>query len=1125
MRIFSPVLSFFTLVVLISCTHPKENTSNTPNGATLFTTMPALETGIDFRNDLVYDKEFNVYRYRNFYNGGGVAMGDIDNDGLQDLFFTSNMGQNRLYRNLGNFKFENISDKAGITGKGSWATGVSMADVNGDGWTDIYVCNSGNPRADEKEKQSFSRENELFINQKNGTFIESARAYGLADRGLSTHAAFFDYDRDGDLDVYVLNNSFRAIGSFDLRKNLRNTRDSLGGHKLYRNEGNTVDGHPFFKDVSTEAGILGSVIAFGLGVTVGDINQDGWQDIYVSNDFFERDYLYYNNGDGTFKEDLEGSTRHISAASMGADMADINNDALPDIFVTDMLPEDDYRLKTSTSFDSPDRFNTSKDIYYNQFTRNMLHLNNGSQNGKKGVHFSDIACLASCEATDWSWGALMFDMDNDGWKDIFVANGVARDLTDQDYLLFISDPSVQQEIIGGGSVNYKRLIDSIPSVPLPNFAFHNNKDLTFKNEAADWGLDIPSFSNGSAYGDLDNDGDLDLIVNCNNSEALVYRNESRQKMPDRNYLKCSLTGEMGNTAAIGTKIYLRANGNGYYLEQMPMRGFQSSMDNRPNFGLDNQSIVDTAYIEWPNGKATLLTNIKANQTLSLKQSEANLPKWLPILRQKKEKPIFQLASTSTWSHQESVFSDWDRDRLLYFKYSTEGPRLAIGDINGDQLDDYFICGAAQQPGAVFIQQKNGSFLPTIQPDLQSDAASEDVDAAFFDVDGDKDLDLYVASGSNEMSPMSPLLADRLYLNDGKGRFTRKMDALPAAKPFASAAVRPADFDGDGDIDVFVAMRLVPGQVGVPVGGFLLANNGTGNFRPTQMETFKNLGMPTDALWVDMDGDKDQDLIICGEWMPISIFRNDAGKMTAATKAMGLEGSNGLWKRIASADFNGDGRPDFVLGNMGLNSRLEASVEHPLELTFNDFDGNGTPEQFLSRFANNKMLPYTLRGDLVSNIPILKKKYLKFKNYGNQGLTDIFTPEQMRGAITSTAAYLGNAVLLSKPDGTYQLVQLPNEAQFAPLYGLCTGDFDKDGFADIVAGGNFLGSKPEFGYIDADYGIFLKGDGKGGFTVQHSAQTGLFFEGEVRDIRLLKTAGSTTFAVARNNMPLEFWKIK
>jgi enediyne biosynthesis protein E4 len=523
MRIFRPILPFFTLVILVSCTHTEKDTTNTSGGDPLFTTMPATETGIDFRNDLVYDKEFNVYRYRNFYNGGGVAMGDIDNDGLQDLFFTSNMGQNRLYRNLGNFKFENISDKAGITGKGSWATGVSMADVNGDGWTDIYVCNSGNPRTEEKEKQSFSRENELFINQKNGTFIESAKSYGLADRGLSTHAAFFDYDRDGDLDAYVLNNSFRAIGSFDLRKNLRNTRDSLGGHKLYRNEGNIVDGHPFFKDVSTEAGILGSVIAFGLGVTVGDINQDGWQDIYVSNDFFERDYLYYNNGDGTFKEDLEGSMRHISAASMGADMADINNDALPDIFVTDMLPEDDYRLKTSTSFDSPDRFNTSKDIYYNQFTRNMLHLNNGSQNAEKGVHFSDIACLASCEATDWSWGALMFDMDNDGWKDIFVANGVARDLTDQDYLLFISDPSVQQEIIGGGSVNYKRLIDSIPSVPLPNFAFHNNKDLTFKNEASAWGLDIPSFSNGSAYGDLDNDGDLDLIVNCNNSDALVYR--------------------------------------------------------------------------------------------------------------------------------------------------------------------------------------------------------------------------------------------------------------------------------------------------------------------------------------------------------------------------------------------------------------------------------------------------------------------------------------------------------------------------------------------------------------------------------------------------------------------------
>jgi enediyne biosynthesis protein E4 len=1131
MRHFT-ILLFFALIIA-SCT-TKNDTKNPgsslagASGTKLFTTMTAAETGIAFRNDLEYDRAFNIYRYRNFYNGGGVSIGDVDNDGLQDLFFTSNMGQNKLYRNLGDFKFEDISEKAGITGKGSWSTGVSMADVNGDGWLDIYVCNSGNPRESEKEKQSFSRENELFINNKNGTFTESAQAYGLADRGLTTHAAFFDYDRDGDLDVYVLNNSFRAIGSFDLRQNLRHTRDSLGGHKLYRNEGMGAGGHPTFKDVSTEAGILGSVIAFGLGVTVGDVNQDGWQDIYVSNDFFERDYLYYNNGNGTFREDLPGSLRHISAASMGADMADINNDALPDIFVTDMLPEDDYRLKTSTSFDSPDRFSSTKDIYYNQFTRNMLHLNNGLRPDKtdgKQVHFSDIACMATCEATDWSWGALMFDMDNDGWKDIFVANGVAQDLTDQDYLLFISDPAVQREITAGGNVDYKRLIDSIPSVPLPNFAFHNNRDLTFADKSKEWGLDVPSFSNGSAYGDLDNDGDLDLIVNCNNGPALVYRSEARQALANNNYLKFNLLGEGGNTAAIGTKICLRAAGQNIYLEQMPMRGFQSSMDPRPHFGLGNVTTIDTVYMEWPNGKATLLTNVPANQVLSAKQAEANLPNWLPLLRQKPQPGLFQKMAQSNWKHQESTFNDWDRDRLLYLKYSTEGPKLAIGDANGDGLQDYYACGAAGQSGALMLQQKDGTFSEKQQKAFASDAAAEDADATFFDADNDGDMDLYVASGSNEMAPMAPTLTDRLYINDGKGNFTRKLDALPPQKPFASAAVRPTDYDGDGDVDVFVAMRLMPGQVGVPVGGFLLSNDGKGNFRPTQMETFRNLGMPTDAIWADVDADKDKDLVICGEWMPIKIFVNNGGRFSDATAQMGLDNTNGLWKTIASADFNKDGRPDFALGNMGLNTRLEATPEHPMELSFNDFDLNGTPEQFISRYTKERMLPYTLRGDMVANLPALKKKYLKFKKYGNQTLEDIFSPAQRDGMIRQKAGHLANAVLLSQPNGGYQLVALPNESQFAPLFGMVAGDFDRDGNQDILAGGNFEGFKPEFGYVDADYGTFLKGDGKGGFKAMRSAQSGLILDGEVRDIQFITVRGRTMFAVAINNAPIQFWAMR
>lgn len=1115
------------VVLFISCNNPGASDANAPSdtsaSAPLYALLPAAQTGIDFRNDLVYDREFNIYRYRNFYNGGGVAIGDVNNDGLPDVFFTANMGQNRLYLNRGNWKFEDVSAATGITGKGSWATGVAMADVNADGWLDIYVCNSGNPRADEKNHNTFSRENELFINNgaagKGVSFTEKAQEYGLADRGLSTHAAFFDYDRDGDLDMYMLNNSFQPIGSFDLRRNLRYTRDSLGGHKLYRN-----DGAGGFVDVSEKAGILGSVIAFGLGVTVGDLDLDGWQDIYVSNDFFERDYLYHNNGDGTFTEQLEKSMRHISAASMGADMADINNDAFPDIFVTDMLPEPDYRIKTTTSFDSPDRFQyTTANGYYNQFTRNMLHLNNAD-----GA-FSDIACLAGVEATDWSWGALLFDMDNDGWKDIFVANGIAQDLTNQDYLMFASDPSVQREITSSGEVDFKRLIDSIPSEKQPNYAFQNQHNLGFVNRAAAWGLATPSFSNGSAYGDLDNDGDLDLVVNNANSDAFVYRNDADKYLKNNHFLKFELQGESQNLAAFGAKIFLRAAGQTFYQEQMPMRGFQSSMDPRPNFGLSAFEKIDTVLIEWPSGKATLLTNVPTNQVLKLAEREANLPQapakaWL----QGPGKPLFEdlTASLNTgWQHQESPFFDWDRDRLLYFRYSTEGPRMAVGDVNGDGRDDYFIGGAAGQAGAVFVQTAGGKFQATRQPALETDLACEDVDAAFFDADGDNDLDLYVASGSNEMQPMSPELADRLYLNDGKGRFERKPDALPAQKPFASACVRPADADGDGDADLFVGMRLLPGKVGVPVGGFLLLNNGKGQFSTVQQEAFRNLGLLTDAVWSDFDGDKDPDLVVVGEWMPVRFFKNEAGNFSDATEQTGLAQTAGLWKRMINGDFNEDGKPDFLLGNMGLNSRLDASAEQPLSLYFNDFDKNGSSEQILCRYNGGQLLPYTLRGDLVGNLPVLKKKYLHYRNYANKKMTDIFTPEQMKDAIELKAYELGNAVLISKPDGTYVFSRLPNEAQFAPLYGFTCGDFDGDGHQDVLAGGNFNGCKPEFGFMDADYGLFLKGDGKGHFTPLRSRASGFRIDGEVRDIQSIRVGKKTVFAIARNNGPVAFWSTK
>lgn len=1101
----------FMLAAALTTACRKPN-PGTQSPTALFTLLPSSETGIDFRNDLVYDRDFNIYRYRNFYNGGGVGIGDVNNDGLADIFFSSNMGENRLYLNRGNWKFEDATQKAGVAGKGSWSTGVSMADVNGDGWLDIYVCNSGNPKSAEKAGHTFSRENELFINNRDGTFSEKAREYGLDDRGLTTHAAFFDYDKDGDLDAYILNNSFRPIGSFDLRKNLRYTRDSLGGHKLLRND----NGH--FTDVSEKAGILGSVIAFGLGVTVGDADMDGRQDIYVSNDFFERDYLYHNNGDGTFSEVLEKEMRHISAASMGADMADINNDARPDIFVTDMLPERDYRIKTTTSFDSPDRFRyTSSAGYYNQFTRNMLHLNNGDGT------YSEIACLGGVEATDWSWGALMFDMDNDGWRDIYVANGIAQDLTNQDYLMFASDPVVQQEIVAGGNVDFKRLIDSIPSEKIPNYAFHNNRNLTFTNMADAWGMAQPGFSNGAAYGDLDNDGDLDLVVNNAQMEAFVYRNES-DKVLKNNYLQFELKGEGLNTAAFGAKIFLRAGGQTFYQEQMPMRGFQSSMDPRPEFGLGDIKQVDTVLVVWPTGnKMTLLTHVATRQTLKLSQADANIEQTeIPWLKPA-GRPLFQNATAAAaiaWKHRENQFYDWDRDRLLYFLYSTEGPRVATGDVNGDGREDFFICGAKDQPGAVFLQTPEGKFRQSKQPDLDADARCEDVDAVLFDADGDRDLDLYVASGGNEAEPLSPELADRLYLNDGKGYFTREKDAVPAQKPFATGCVRAADLDGDGDQDLFVGMRLLPGKVGVPVGGFLLKNDGKGYFSMEQPPVLKNLGLITDAVWADVDGDGDPDLAVVGEWMPVRIFINTNGQLSEADAATGA--TAGLWKRIAPGDFNGDGLVDFMVGNEGLNTRLDASPEQPLSLFFNDFDKNGTAEQILCRYNGGKLLPYVLRGDLVGEIPSLKKKYLKFRRYANQSISDIFTPEQLKDAIELKAGVLASGVLLNLGKGKFSFTPLPDEAQFAPMYGISIRDYDGDGKLDAVTGGNFLGCKPEFGYVDADYGLFLKGDGKGGFTPVRSLASGLRIDGEVRDIKAIRIGQKQCLLVARNNMAPEIF---
>lgn len=1109
------ILLLFILVfyIILSCTNSK-STEKEP----LFVALGADQTHIDFKNTLTSTNEFNIYKYRNFYNGGGVGLGDINNDGLLDIYLTGNMVPNKLYLNKGKFVFEDITDQAQVAGKGAWSTGVSMIDINGDGWLDIYVCNSGDVKGDNKQ-------NEFFINNGDGTFTEKAEVMGLADRGFSTQAVFFDYDKDGDLDVYLLNNSYQSIGSFNLRKNERSVRDKLGGDKLLRNDGG------LFTDVSEEAGIYGSVIGFGLGVSVSDLDKDGWMDLYISNDFFERDYIYMNNGDGTFREELEKQMHSTSVASMGSDIADITGDGYPDIFVTEMLPEDDERFKTTMTFENWEKYKYNlENGYYHQFTRNMLHINNGLI-PDRGITFREVGRLAGVEATDWSWGALISDLDNDGFKDIYITNGIAQDILNQDYLNYVANEEVARSVISDKGVDFKQLIDIIPTNRIPNYVYSGTSDLIFNDKTKEWGLETPSHSNGAAYGDLDNDGDLDLVVNNVNMPPFIYRNQTDITKMENNYLKVVLNGIGDNKAAVGTKVTLKVGDRTFYQEQSPNRGFQSSVDNRLNFGLGSSENIDSLIVDWYYGKQTILTDVATNQTLVLRENETTLEQIKESIKTKKLTGIFNEVFQKQgiqYIHKENVYNDFNQDRLLYHMKSTEGPKIAIGDLNGDGLEDFYIGGAKDSPGALFIQSRGGKFKSTNESLLERDKGSEDLQCLFFDADADGDLDLYVTSGGNEFSSGSFALMDRLYINDGSGTFTKSGQLLPNGIPESSSTVIASDFDGDGDMDLFIGIRLKSGEIGVLQNGYILKNDGKGNFtnstRVVAPELI-DLGMITDAIWSDYDGDGNDDLIVVGEWMAITVFNNNGGKLKKVTEEVGLADTHGWWNRIEAADMDGDGDIDYVLGNHGLNSRFKASVEKPVMAYVNDFDLNGSVEQIICRYDGKASYPMSLRHDLVSQLPHLKKKYLMYESYKGQTINDIFTPEELKNALIQKATILQSVILWNNGNGTFSLTPLPMEAQLSPVYAILLKDFDEDGIMDMVLGGNLYNVKPEVGRYDSGHGLFLKGLGAGKLEVKSPAESGFFINGEIRDFGWIKSNEGKLLFVVRNNAPMQFFEIK
>lgn len=1096
MKLLSISVGVFLLLSFYSCKQ-REKTA-TP----LFQLMD--KTGIEFNNKVEDGKVENSFLFRNFYNGGGVAIGDINNDGKPDVFFTSNMGDNKLYLNKGSWQFEDITPKAGFRQDSMWSTGVVMADINGDGWLDIYVCNSGH-------MSTGNRRNKLYINNHNLTFTEQAAKYGLDISAYTTQVSFFDYDMDGDLDCFMINNSPIPINQLgyandrDLPEQQWKVGAFLkgGGDHLFQNN----DGH--FTEVTKQAGIHGSLISFGLGVSVADINGDGYPDVYVSNDSYERDYLYINQRNGTFKDEFEQCMEHTSFSSMGADVADINNDGYPDVFTTDMLPESDYRIKTTGGFDNYDVYNIKlKQGFYQQFMKNCLQLNN--QDGK----FCEIANYSGVSATDWSWGALFFDADNDGYSDIYVCNGVNRDVTNLDFMDFFADEINQKMVLTGKKESVDKILKEIPRTPLPNKVFKNKGNLQFADIGEQWGFTQGSWSNGAAYGDLDGDGDLDLVINNENGPAFIYKNNSREQNKN-NYISVLLKGDSLNSFAIGSTIKVYAGNEVITHEVVPSRGFQSSMDYRQVIGLGKTNTVDSMVIIWPNRKYDSYIHPALNKLYQLSQSTSAKP--YDFLNQNNIKPpYFDSIKAVFDKHVEDDYVDFYYERNVPELLSRQGPKAAVGDVNGDGLDDVYIGGALNQGGQLYLQTSNGDFIKKDEPLFKQFLDFEDEAVLLFDADKDGDLDLFIGPGGNNMMPNSRQTQLRLYKNDGKGNFTLDAAAFPANANNIAIAVAN-DFDGDGDLDLFVGGRSVPRDYGVTPQSYLFVNDGTGHFTDIAKNAgnaIAGAGMITGAVWADVIGDAKKELIITGEWMAPHIFTFNNHQFTEVKS--NLNGLYGLWQTVTAADVNGDGKQDLVLGNIGENFYLHPDSANPVKLFINDFNQNGNRDKILTYTVDGKDVPVFMKRELQDQIPVIKKQNLRHEDYAKKSIQELFPGELVSRSIVKQFNYCGSIVAVNKGNGQFAIQQLPPMTQLSSVNAIHCMDVNNDGFTDVMLGGNLYGFLPQFERLDASYGDVLINDGKGRFSFTPQKQTGLQVQGEVRDIAAIETKKGRQLLFLRNN---------